>query len=99
MAWSPRGLEITSNTGKAEIASHGKGGGVSGAEIYRAAENSLIAHLVAFGSHNNAKRGRKLAAVALRAARKHRGREQARWLVRHCSFITGQLPIRERGAA
>jgi hypothetical protein len=66
---------------------------------YRHAENALIAHLVAFGAHNNAAKGRLLASRALRAARKYRGRDQARWLKRHCSFITGCLPQKERRVA
>jgi len=66
---------------------------------YRYAENALIAHLVAFGAHRNTTTGRHLAGRALRAARKYRGREQAKWLKRHCSFITGCLPQKERGAA
>jgi hypothetical protein len=68
-------------------------------EKYRHAENALIAHLVAFGAHNNAVKGRLLASRALIAARKYRGREQAKWLKRHCSFITGCLPQKERGVA
>jgi hypothetical protein len=66
---------------------------------YRNAENNLIAHLVAFGSHNNAETGRMLASRALRAARKYRDRAQAKWLVRHCSFITGGLPQKRKGDA
>jgi hypothetical protein len=68
-------------------------------ERYRHAENALIAHLVAFGAHNNAAKGRLPASRALRAARKYRGRDQAKWLKRHCSFITGCLPQKERRAA
>ena len=66
---------------------------------YRHAENCLIAHVVAFGTCNNTEVGRMLASRALRAARKYRGRDQAKWLVRHCSFVTGGLPRKEgRGA-
>jgi len=68
-------------------------------EKYRYAENALISHLVAFGAHNNATKGRLLASRALRAARKYCGREQAKWLKRHCSFITGCLPQKERRVA
>jgi hypothetical protein len=59
---------------------------------YREAENALTAHLVAFGTCNKTETGRMLACRALLAARKYRDRAQAKWLVRHCSFITGGMP-------